>query len=415
MVHVASEMQRLDYQVPLMIGGATTSKAHTAVKIEPKYQNDVTVYVPDASRSVAVATQLISQDFKTQFVADRRDEYERIRARRAGNTKKTRLLDYPAACERALPFDWSSYQPPTPSFTGTKVFEDYPLETLRETIDWTPFFISWGLAGKYPKILKDEKVGEAARNLYDDAQKMLDKLIAEKHIQANGVIGFWPAKRRGSDDIAVFDEQGQEIALLHHLRQQAQKADNKPQMSLADYVAPEDSGINDYVGGFAVTTGIGADKLAKAYEKANDDYSAIMVKALADRLAESFAEHMHLRVRREFWRYAPDEELSNDELIKEAYRGIRPAPGYPACPDHTEKETLFNLLDATANTGISLTEHLAMFPAAAVSGFYYSHPESRYFAVGRVGKDQVVDIAKRKGMEIATMERWLSPILDYDP
>ncbi|WP_286695075.1 methionine synthase [Spongiibacter sp. UBA1325] len=415
MVHVASEMQRLDYQVPLMIGGATTSKAHTAVKIEPKYQNDVTVYVPDASRSVAVATQLISQDLKAQFVADRRDEYERIRARRAGNAQKTRLLDYSAACERALPFDWSDYQPPKPSFTGTKVFEGYPLEALRETIDWTPFFISWGLAGKYPKILNDEKVGEAAQNLYNDAQKMLDKLINEKHIKANAVIGFWPAKRRGSDDIAVFNEQGEEIALLHHLRQQAQKADNKPQMSLADYIAPEGSDVEDYVGGFAVTTGIGAEELAKRYEEANDDYSAIMVKALADRLAESFAEHMHLRVRKEFWPYAPEEDLDNEALIKEAYRGIRPAPGYPACPDHTEKETLFTLLDATENTGISLTEHLAMFPAAAVSGFYYSHPESRYFAVGRVGKDQVADIAKRKGMEMATMERWLSPILDYDP
>ncbi|MGB2255601.1 MAG: methionine synthase [Spongiibacter marinus] len=415
MVHVASEMQRLDYQVPLMIGGATTSKAHTAVKIEPKYQNDVTVYVPDASRSVAVATQLISQDLKAQFVADRRDEYERIRARRADNAQKTRLLDYSAACERALPFDWSDYQPPKPSFTGTKVFEDYPLEALRETIDWTPFFISWGLAGKYPKILNDEKVGEAAQNLYNDAQKMLDKLINEKHIKANAVIGFWPAKRRGSDDIAVFNEQGEEIALLHHLRQQAQKADNKPQMSLADYIAPEGSDVEDYVGGFAVTTGIGAEELAKRYEEANDDYSAIMVKALADRLAESFAEHMHLRVRKEFWPYAPEEDLDNEALIKEAYRGIRPAPGYPACPDHTEKETLFTLLDATENTGISLTEHLAMFPAAAVSGFYYSHPESRYFAVGRVGKDQVADIAKRKGMEMATMERWLSPILDYDP
>ncbi len=415
MVHVASEMQRLDYQVPLMIGGATTSKAHTAVKIEPKYQNDVTVYVPDASRSVAVATQLISQDLKAQFVADRRDEYERIRARRAGNAQKTRLLDYSAACERALPFDWSDYQPPKPSFTGTKVFEDYPLEALRETIDWTPFFISWGLAGKYPKILNDEKVGEAAQNLYNDAQKMLDKLINEKHIKANAVIGFWPAKRRGSDDIAVFNEQGEEIALLHHLRQQAQKADNKPQMSLADYIAPEGSDVEDYVGGFAVTTGIGAEELAKRYEEDNDDYSAIMVKALADRLAESFAEHMHLRVRKEFWPYAPEEDLDNEALIKEAYRGIRPAPGYPACPDHTEKETLFTLLNATENTGISLTEHLAMFPAAAVSGFYYSHPESRYFAVGRVGKDQVADIAKRKGMEMATMERWLSPILDYDP
>ena len=244
---------------------------------------------------------------------------------------------------------------------------------------------------------------------------MLDKLINEKRIHANAVIGFWPAQRRGSDDIAVFNEQGKEINILHHLRQQAEKTDNKPQMSLADYIAPEGSGVKDYIGGFAVTTGIGADELAQEYEAANDDYSAIMVKALADRLAESFAEHMHLRVRKEFWPYATDESLSNEELIKEAYRGIRPAPGYPACPDHTEKSTLFELLDATNATGISLTEHLAMFPAAAVSGFYYSHPDSRYFAVGRVAKDQVADLAKRKGMEMATMERWLSPILDYDP
>ena len=415
MVHVASEMQRLNFQVPLMIGGATTSKAHTAVKIEPKYQNDVAVYVPDASRSVAVATQLISRDMKANFVAERRDEYERVRARREGNQRKTRLLDYPTACSRGLNIDWADYQPPTPAFLGTRVFTDYPLEKLRETIDWTPFFISWGLAGKYPKILNDEKVGEAAQNLFNDAQQMLDKLINEKRIHANAVIGFWPAQRRGSDDIAVFNEQGKEINILHHLRQQAEKTDNKPQMSLADYIAPEGSGVKDYIGGFAVTTGIGADELAQEYEAANDDYSAIMVKALADRLAESFAEHMHLRVRKEFWPYATDESLSNEELIKEAYRGIRPAPGYPACPDHTEKSTLFELLDATNATGISLTEHLAMFPAAAVSGFYYSHPDSRYFAVGRVAKDQVADLAKRKGMEMATMERWLSPILDYDP
>ena len=415
MVHVASEMQRQGFSVPLMIGGATTSKAHTAVKIEPKYQNDVTVYVPDASRSVAVATQLISEDMKEKFVAERRDEYERVRARRDNNGKKKRLLSYEQARERGLQFDWANYQPPVPSFLGTRVFNDYSLDLLRETIDWTPFFISWGLAGKYPRILSDEKVGEAATNLFNDAQVMLDKLIADKRLRANGVIGFWPAQRHGSDDIAVLDDQGEQIALLHHLRQQAQKPDDKPQLSLADYIAPADSGVQDYVGGFAVTTGLGADELAAEYEQANDDYSAIMVKALADRLAESFAEHLHLRVRKEFWAYASDESLSNEELIKEAYRGIRPAPGYPACPDHTEKTTLFKLLQATEQTGISLTEHLAMYPAAAVSGFYYSHPDSRYFAVGRVGKDQVADIARRKGMEMATMERWLSPILDYDP
>lgn len=416
MVHVASEMERLGFTIPLMIGGATTSKAHTAVKIEPKYKNDATVYVPDASRSVAVATQLISKDLKAPFVAARKDEYERVRARRAGNQGKKRLHSYQAACDLAFKWDWDNYTPPTPTFLGTRTFTDYPLEELRETIDWTPFFISWGLAGKYPKILKDEVVGEAARNLFDDAQKMLDHLINGKLLQANGVIGFWPALRSGSDDVAVFDPNTKEqLATLHHLRQQAQKPDDKPQMSLADYIAPEGSGITDYVGGFAVTTGLGADELATQYIKDNDDYNSIMVKALADRLAESFAETLHRRVRKEFWHYAPDEELTNEQLIKEGYQGIRPAPGYPACPDHTEKTTLFNLLDATNETGIVLTEHLAMHPAAAVSGFYYSHPASRYFAVGRIGKDQVASIAKRKGMEMTAMERWLSPTLDYDP
>ena len=415
MVHVAAEMQRQGFSVPLMIGGATTSKAHTAVKIEPQYSNDAVVYVPDASRSVSVAGQLISDDFKDKFIAERRDEYERIRARRAAGGKKVRLLPYSDACNNGFQFDWSQYQPPAPSFTGTKVFENYSLEALRETIDWTPFFISWGLSGKFPKILDDEKVGEAARNLYDDAQRMLDKLIAEKRLSANGVIGFWPAQRKGSDDIQVLDDSGAPLAVLHHLRQQTQKSDDKANMSLADYIAPAEAGVQDYIGGFAVTTGLGADELAAEYEAANDDYSAIMVKALADRLAESFAEHLHKRVRQEFWPYAPDEDLDNDALIKEQYRGIRPAPGYPACPDHTEKVTLFKLLDATNNTGITLTEHLAMHPAAAVSGFYYSHPESRYFAVGRIGKDQVESIAERKGASVAEVERWLSPSLDYDP
>ncbi|CAA0089230.1 Methionine synthase [Zhongshania aliphaticivorans] len=416
MVHVASEMERLGFTIPLMIGGATTSKAHTAVKIEPKYKNDATVYVPDASRSVAVATQLISEDLKAAFVAERKDEYERVRARRADNQGKKRLHSYDAACDLAYQWDWDNYTPPTPTFLGTKTFSDYSLEELRETIDWTPFFISWGLSGKYPKILNDETVGEAARNLFDDAQVMLNQIIDEKLLKANGIIGFWPAQRSGSDDIAVYHpETKDQLATLHHLRQQAQKPDDKPQMSLADYIAPIESGKTDYVGGFAVTTGLGADELATKYEQAGDDYNAIMVKALADRLAESFAETLHRRVRKEFWHYAPDEALSNEELIKERYTGIRPAPGYPACPDHTEKTTLFELLDASNETGIKLTEHLAMHPAAAVSGFYYSHPNSRYFAIGRIGKDQVSSIAKRKGMEMATMERWLSPILDYDP
>ncbi len=414
MVHVAAEMQRLDYQIPLMIGGATTSKAHTAVKIEPKFKNDVTVYVPDASRSVGVATQLISETQKTAFVEEKRAEYARIRERRAGQENRGRRLPYEDAVKNGFKTDWSDYTPPTPTFTGTKTFDDYPLETLRETIDWTPFFITWGLAGKYPKILDDEKVGEAARNLFADAQKMLDKIISEKLIRAKAVIGFWPAASEG-DDIALFDDKGEQFSTLHHLRQQSEKPDDKPHMSLADYVAPKDSGVRDYVGGFVVTAGIGAEELADQYQAANDDYNSIMVKALADRLAESFAEHMHLKVRKEYWAYASDEKLSNEELIKEKYRGVRPAPGYPACPDHTEKPTLFKILNAEAETGVALTEHFAMTPASSVSGFYYSHPESRYFAVGKIAKDQVESIAERKGKSLKEMERWLSPILDYDP
>ncbi|WP_372810220.1 methionine synthase [Litorivivens sp.] len=414
MVHVAAEMQRLDFNVPLMIGGATTSKAHTAVKIEPKYKNDAVIYVADASRSVGVATQLISDTQKTAFVEARKDEYARIRERRAGSESRGRRLPYTDVLGRGFQTDWASYTPPTPTFTGTRTFNDYPLEKLRETIDWTPFFITWGLAGKYPKILDDEKVGEAARNLFNDAQAMLDRIIEEKLLKASGIIGFWPASSEG-DDVALYNDDGSELATLHHLRQQTEKPDDKPYMSLADYVAPKSSGVNDYVGGFVVTAGIGAEALCAEYEAKNDDYSAIMVKALADRLAESFAEHMHQRVRTEFWGYVNSENFSNEELIKEKYQGIRPAPGYPACPDHTEKPTLFRILNAEAETGVELTEHFAMTPAASVSGFYYSHPESRYFAVGKIAKDQVASIAERKGKTLQEMERWLSPVLDYDP
>ncbi|MBB3046331.1 5-methyltetrahydrofolate--homocysteine methyltransferase [Litorivivens lipolytica] len=415
MVHVAAEMQRLDYNLPLMIGGATTSKAHTAVKIEPKYKNDAVIYVADASRSVGVATQLISETQKEKFVAERRDEYERIRERRAGSENRGRRLPYTDVLEKGFKTDWATYTPPAPSFIGTKTFDDYPLEKLRETIDWTPFFITWSLAGKYPKILEDEKVGEAARNLFKDAQAMLDRIIDEKLLKASGVIGFWPAASEG-DDVALYNEDGSELATLHHLRQQTEKPDDsKPYMSLADYVAPKSSGVKDYVGGFVVTAGIGAEALAAEYEAKNDDYSAIMVKALADRLAESFAEHMHQLVRTEYWGYVDAESFSNEELIKEKYQGIRPAPGYPACPDHTEKPTLFNILNAAAETGVELTEHFAMTPAASVSGFYYSHPQSRYFAVGKIAKDQVQSIAERKGKSLKEMERWLSPVLDYDP
>ncbi len=414
MVHVAKEMQRLNFQVPLLIGGATTSKAHTAVKVDPQYHNDAVVYVADASRSVGVASNLLSDTLKEEFVSKLRTEYEAVRERNRNRRPKAERIPYPQAVQQGMAIDWSEYQPPQPTFLGTRVFSDYPLEELVDYIDWTPFFISWDLTGKYPKIFEDETVGEAARTLFDDAQKILRQIIDNKLIRANAVIGFWPAQRNGADDIALFDPEqpGQHLATLHHLRQQQAKANGKPNFSLADFVAPADSGKTDYVGGFVVTAGIGADELAREYAAKNDDYNSIMVKALADRLAEAFAERMHERVRREFWAYAPDEALANDDLIREAYRGIRPAPGYPACPDHTEKETLFRLLNATQAAGVTLTEHFAMHPAAAVSGFYYSHPESSYFSVGKIGRDQLEDYANRKGMSLDEAERWLSPVLE---
>jgi 5-methyltetrahydrofolate--homocysteine methyltransferase len=416
MVHVAREMQRLDFHLPLMIGGATTSKAHTAVKIEPQYRNDAVVYVPDASRSVSVASKLLSSEFKGEFIEARRAEYSALRERNANRQPKSVPVTYKEALARAPKLDWQNYTPPQPQFLGVRVFDDYPLEKLVDTIDWTPFFISWELAGKYPNILDDEKVGEAARNLFADAQAMLKRLVDEKLIKASAVLGFWPAARVDGDDIELYageDRQGP-IATLHHLRQQIDKPNGKPNLSIADFVAPKNSGVQDYVGGFVVTTGLGADELSKQFLAAHDDYSSIMVRALADRLAEALAEHMHLRVRREFWAYAQDEQLDNEELIKERYRGIRPAPGYPACPDHTEKATLFKLLDA-GQIGVELTEHFAMMPAASVSGFYYSHPESEYFAVGKIQRDQVESIARRKGMSLADMERWLTPALGYEP
>ncbi|MGI9283813.1 MAG: methionine synthase [Pseudomonadales bacterium] len=416
MAHVASEMQRLDFKLPLLIGGATTSKAHTAVKIEPQYQNDSAVYVPDASRSVTVVSQLMNAESKLSFVVERREEYEKIRVRNANRTSKGSRISYAEAKANALQFDWSGYTPPAPSFTGTKAFTSYPLEELLDTIDWTPFFITWELAGKYPKILDDAVVGEAARNLFDDAQKMLHRIVDEKLLQANAVIGFWPANRVDADDIEVYDDEsrGSILHTLHHMRQQTDKVNGQVNFSLADFVAPKTSGVSDYVGGFVVTAGLGAEALAKQFEDAHDDYNSIMVKALADRLAEAFAEHMHRRVRTEFWPYAADENLSNEELIKEKYRGVRPAPGYPACPDHTEKTALFGLLEAQANTQVALTEHYAMTPAASVSGFYFSHPEARYFAVGKIEKDQVESLAERKGMPVKALERWLRPNLAYD-
>ena len=414
MVHVASEMQRLGFSVPLMIGGATTSKAHTAVKIDPQYDRDVIVYVPDASRSVAVATQLVG-DGKSSFVAARKEEYITVRERVANRKPRAKQLPYAQAAARAPQLDWRNYQPPCPSFIGTRVFDDFPLTDLLDTIDWTPFFITWELAGKYPAILEDDVVGAQARELYQDAQAMLQRIIDEKLLTAKATVGFWPAARSGKDDISVYaDESRSEvIATLHHLRQQTEKPNGKPNNSLADFIAPADSGAADYIGGFCVTTGHGVDELAAEYEAQHDDYSSIMLKALADRLAESFAEYLHRLVRRELWGYDSDEALSNRELIRERYRGIRPAPGYPACPDHTEKGTLFTLLDASNTCGVTLSESYAMSPASSVSGFYFSHPEAHYFAVGKIGRDQVEDLAQRKGESVAVIERWLRPVLDY--
>ena len=414
MVHVAKEMQRQGFSLPLMIGGATTSKAHTAVKIDPQYNNDAVVYVTDASRAVGVATTLLSKELKPAFVDKTREEYAMIRERTANRSARTERLSYAQAVANKPQFDWASYTPVKPSFTGRQLLEDIDLRTLAEYIDWTPFFIAWDLAGKYPRILEDEVVGEAATALFSDAQAMLNKLIDEKLIRARAVFGFWPANQVQDDDLEVYGGNGEKLATLHHLRQQIIKPDAKPNLSLADFVAPKDSGITDYVGGFICTAGIGAEELAKAYQDKGDDYNSIMVKALADRLAEACAEWLHQQVRKQYWGYAKDEQLSNEELIREQYKGIRPAPGYPACPDHTEKGTLFQLLDADGISQVTLTEHYAMLPTAAVSGWYFAHPEAQYFAVGKIDKDQVESYSQRKGEDIAVSERWLMPNLGYD-
>lgn len=415
MVHVAKEMSRQGFSLPLLIGGATTSKAHTAVKIEPHYDSPV-VYVTDASRAVGVASQLLSEKQRDAYVTSVREEYEQVRIRNAKRRPKAADLSYAKARELKFSPDWATYTPPRPTFTGIKVFNDVDLNVLVDYIDWTPFFISWQLIGKYPAIFNDEVVGEAARSLFDDAQVMLHKLIDEKHLTARGVIGFWPAQSVDNDDILLYEDEArtQPLTRFHHIRQQSSKHKDGLCFSLADYVAPQ-GGPEDWLGGFAVTTGHGCDELAKAYEDAGDDYNAIMVKALADRLAEAFAEYLHERVRREYWGYAPDEVLDNEALIHEKYRGIRPAPGYPACPDHTEKAALFELLDAPEQAGMILTDSYAMWPAAAVSGWYFSHPEARYFATGKIGKDQVNSLAERKAMSRETLERWLSPVLSYNP
>lgn len=415
MVHVAKEMQRQGFQLPLMIGGATTSKAHTAVKIEPHYTNDAVVYVTDASRSVGVATSLLSKELKPEFVKKTREEYAKVRERTANRKNNTEYLTYQQALDNRPVMDWSNYQPPVPAFTGSRLLEKIDLALLRDYIDWTPFFISWNLVGKYPRIFQDEVVGEAAQTLFDEAQVLLDKLINEDLIQARALFGFWPANQVDHDDIQLYDDVGQPTIRLHHLRQQSIIRDNGENRCLADFVAPKESGLTDYIGGFIVTAGIGVEELCQKYRNAGDDYNAIMVQALADRLAEACAEYLHQQVRTQYWAYAADEALDNDELIQEKYTGIRPAPGYPACPDHTEKAPLFELLDPDGNCGVTLTEHYAMFPTAAVSGWYFAHPEAKYFAVGKIQKDQVESYAQRKGISLEEAERWLMPNLAYEP
>ena len=416
MVHVAKEMQRLGYTQPLLIGGATTSPAHTAVKIDPQYQGPV-IYVKDASRSVGVCQQLVTPASREAYVAGIKAEHERRREQHRKKSAKAPQLSLPQARAKKLKIDWSAYTPPVPHFLGVRAFDDYPLVELRPYIDWMPFFNAWEFAGKFPDILEDPVVGEAARGLYADATRMLDQLIEQKWLRARAVVGFFPANSSGDDDIVVFnDETRQTVKLrLHHLRQQKSKPQNQPQSCLADFVAPVDCGRADYLGAFAVTAGIGIDEHVARFEAAHDDYSSIMLKALADRLAEALAERMHERVRRELWGYAPDEQLGAGELIREEYRGIRPAPGYPACPEHTEKANLWRLLDPERNAGIRLTESFAMFPTAAVSGFYFAHPLTHYFSVGQIDRDQAASYAQRKGWSLAEAERWLAPNLGYDP
>ena len=428
MVHMAREMQRQGFEVPLLIGGATTSKAHTAVKVEPQYTHPV-VHVLDASRAVGVAASLLSRELCPGFVSGIREEYERVRQQRAARGRKKLI---PLAAARKNRFDplADGYVPKSPRTLsnsplplgegqgvreGNRIyFEDYPLGRLVERIDWTPFFHSWELSGKYPAIFDDPDKGEEAKKLFDDAQAMLQRIVEQGWLKARAVVGFWPANARGDDVILWTDEtRSEEWIRLHFLRQQGEKRKDVPNYCLADFIAPE--GVPDWIGGFAVTAGLDIEKKLADFAADHDDYNDILLKALADRLAEAFAEHMHERVRQEFWGYAPDEALGNEDLIKEKYPGIRPAPGYPASPDHTEKATLWELLDAENLAGVRLTESYAMYPAASVSGLYFSHPGSTYFGVGNIGREQTEEYAKRKGLSLREVERWLAPNLGYDP
>jgi 5-methyltetrahydrofolate--homocysteine methyltransferase len=416
MVHVASEMEREGFAIPLLIGGATTSRVHTAVKIHPNYRNGQAVYVTDASRAVGIVSSLLSPDAKHGYVDTLRAEYRRVADAHARAEVDKQRLPIEKARTNRMKIDWASYTPSKPTFTGARVFRSYDVAELVPFIDWTPFFQTWDLKGRFPAILEDVEQGAAARQLYEDAQAMLRQLVEERWFNPKAVIGFWPANTVG-DDMRLFTGESRKdtLATFHGLRQQLSKRDGRPNLCLSDFLAPIETGLADYVGGFVVTAGIEEVRIAERFERANDDYGSILVKALADRIAEAFAERMHQRVRKEFWAYAPDETLANEDLIREEYRGIRPAPGYPAQPDHTEKEALFRLLEAERRIGVTLTESYAMWPGSSVSGLYLAHPEAHYFGVAKVERDQVVDYATRKGMSVPEVERWLSPILNYDP
>jgi 5-methyltetrahydrofolate--homocysteine methyltransferase len=415
MVHVAREMQRLGFDKPLLIGGATTSPAHTAVRIDPQYQGPV-VYVKDASRSVGICQQLLTPETRAEFIGKIKSDHAVRREQHRGKKVKSPQLTIAQARANRFNGGWETYTPPVPKMLGVRVFEDYSLEDLTRYIDWMPFFNAWEFSGKFPDILTDPVVGEQASNLYADARRMLKQVIRERWLTAKGVIGLFPANSVDDDDVEIYAEESRSrvVERLHFLRQQKGKPAGQSHDALADFVAPKVSGRKDYIGAFAVTTGIGIEPHLERFQQAHDDYSSIILKALADRLAEAFAERLHERVRREFWGYAPEEQFANDQLIREEYRGIRPAPGYPACPDHTEKATLWRLLQPDTNTGIQLTESFAMYPTAAVSGWYFSHPSSRYFAVGKIDLDQVQNYAARKKISLEEAQRWLAPNLGYE-
>ncbi|MFI5013925.1 MAG: vitamin B12 dependent-methionine synthase activation domain-containing protein, partial [Hyphomicrobiales bacterium] len=416
MCFVAAEMEREGFDIPLLIGGATTSRVHTAVKIHPNYARGQAIYVNDASRAVGVVSALLSSEQKPRYVATLRAEYAKVAEAHARAEADKARLPLGKARANAPKIDWAGYRPPKPAFTGTRVWRGFDLAELVPVIDWTPFFQTWELRGRFPDILSDEKQGKAARGLHDDAQAMLRQIVGERWFNPKAVIGFWPANAVG-DDIALYtgESRDERLATLFTLRQQLVKRDGRPNLALSDFVAPHETGLADYVGGFVVTAGAEEARIAERFERANDDYASILVKALADRIAEAFAEKLHQLVRKEYWGYAADEALSSEELIKETYRGIRPAPGYPAQPDHTEKATLFHLLGAEKRAGVRLTESFAMWPGPSVSGLYLAHPEAHYFGVAKIERDQIEDYARRKGWSVAEAERWLAPILNYDP